>query len=272
MSNEFTDRKNIRNLLDDEVVLMRFGYRRIMDIEDNRGYIHLAGYHGAPNWWCWHRGRSFRVRARVRLFLPWHRAYLLAFENAIKDELDRADKDSSKFGLPYWDWSSDISHREGLPKIFTEKKVDGKNNPLFSARAFAPATRRNSAIDQMTKRNPESPSLLPSKKEVEHALEASTFGEICDRLEDIHDDVHVWVRGDMANPTTSAFDPIFWSHHCMIDRLWWIWQNENPGKTPIEIQKFALRPFELTVGDVLNIYERGYEYVHSVHSFGGSNQ
>jgi hypothetical protein len=26
---------------------------------------------------------------------------------------------------------------------------------------------------------------------------------------------------------TAAFDPIFWSHHAMIDRLWWLWQARN---------------------------------------------
>ena len=271
MSTEFTYRKSIRNLSDEEVQLMRLAYQKLMEILDNRGYVQLAGYHGAPNWWCWHHGVRWRDDMRTRLFLPWHRAYLLAFENAAKDQLERANEDSAKFGLPYWDWSSDASRQEGLPSIFTEQTVDGNDNPLYSARALAPATRLNPQIDKFTERNPDIPSALPTKDDVDTALQASTYGEFSDVLENIHDRIHVWVGGDMSNPTTSAFDPIFWSHHCMIDRLWWIWQNENSCKTPAAILDLPLRPFELTVSDVLNIYDRGYEYVSSDDSFGGTN-
>ncbi|KAF3058630.1 hypothetical protein GL218_05619 [Daldinia childiae] len=33
--------------------------------------------------------------------------------------------------------------------------------------------------------------------------------------------------GDMANTWSSTVDPIFWVHHCAIDRLWDIWQRKD---------------------------------------------
>ncbi len=49
----------------------------------------------------------------------------------------------------------------------------------------------------------------------------------------LHNQVHVWVGGDMAQDT-SPNDPVFFLHHCNIDRLWAQWQarNSNQGYTP----------------------------------------
>ena len=38
-----------------------------------------------------------------------------------------------------------------------------------------------------------------------------------------HGDVHVGVGGWMGSVPTAAQDPIFWLHHCNIDRLWNRW-------------------------------------------------
>ncbi|KZS90419.1 Di-copper centre-containing protein [Sistotremastrum niveocremeum HHB9708] len=52
-------------------------------------------------------------------------------------------------------------------------------------------------------------------------------------LEDIHNNIHNWVGGEngghMANVPVAAFDPIFWFHHCNIDRQCAIWQALNPN-------------------------------------------
>lgn len=48
----------------------------------------------------------------------------------------------------------------------------------------------------------------------------------------IHDAVHVAVGGDgghMSYPDVSAFDPIFFLHHCNVDRLFAIWQALHPN-------------------------------------------
>jgi tyrosinase len=49
-------------------------------------------------------------------------------------------------------------------------------------------------------------------------------------LEGIHDMVHVDVggAGHMGNVPVAAFDPIFWLHHCQVDRLFCLWQAVYP--------------------------------------------
>ena len=75
-------------------------------------------------------------------------------------------------------------------------------------------------------------------------------------LEDIHNDIHSQVGGatpvgpgHMSDPDYSAFDPVFWLHHCMfepphhaamlilpgnIDRLLAMWQAINPGSYVVQ--------------------------------------
>ncbi|MGE0536393.1 MAG: multicopper oxidase domain-containing protein [Pirellulales bacterium] len=40
------------------------------------------------------------------------------------------------------------------------------------------------------------------------------------------------VPGDMASVSTSAFDPIFWSHHANLDRLWNVWLAQSGHENP----------------------------------------
>jgi tyrosinase len=44
----------------------------------------------------------------------------------------------------------------------------------------------------------------------------------------LHNRVHVWVGGDLV-PATSPNDPIFFLHHCFVDKLWADWQALYPN-------------------------------------------
>ncbi|KAJ5375867.1 hypothetical protein N7517_007873 [Penicillium concentricum] len=51
-------------------------------------------------------------------------------------------------------------------------------------------------------------------------------------IEYIHNNVHGWTgaAGHMGNVPVASFDPLFFLHHCNIDRLFAIWQALNPDK------------------------------------------
>lgn len=57
----------------------------------------------------------------------------------------------------------------------------------------------------------------------------SSYNEFSKNLENIHDLVHVDVGGDMADISNAAFDPIFWLHHCNVDRLMAMYQASHPN-------------------------------------------
>lgn len=84
MANGLVLRKSVDSLPPVEITALRSSYTSMQQIMDNRGYNYHAGLYGLPSLYCWHNGRSLRGQIG-NLFLPWHRAYLLFFENALRD-------------------------------------------------------------------------------------------------------------------------------------------------------------------------------------------
>jgi tyrosinase len=249
MANGITIRSSIESLENtpnglDPVV---DAYTKMQGISDNRGWIYWAEIHGFPQYLCWHHGRLGSDQMPYDLFLPWHRAYLLYFEHTIRDQNANAT-------LPYWDWTSNGSHQNGIPNSY-QATAGLSSGPM-------PAIQRHHA--RPTQRNPDDPAALPTQDDVNKLIALDQFLDFSTQVQDVHDNVHGWVGGDMGVIATSAFDPIFWSHHCMIDRIWYLWQLENGvNNIPPDYLDKALGPFSLTVRDVLDINRIGYEYAQA---------
>jgi tyrosinase len=210
---------------------------------DNRSWVYWSEFHGYNRYDCWHHGNQGGRQYPYDLFLPWHRAYLLHFE-----------LEALKFGappLPWWDWTSATSHNVGIPAPFT------KEPPLASG-TVPPGLRTK---PPRTTRGPGSPAQLPSPQVIASILALTSFEDFSGQLQNQHDRVHGWVGGDMGNIAASAFDPIFWAHHAMIDRLWYLWQvKHGVNNIPPNYLPLVLTPWGLTVKDVLSVSERGYTY------------
>ncbi len=156
------------------------------------------------------------------LFLAWHRAYLYYFELTLKEF-------EPTVTLPWWDWTSPWSHRVGPPAH--------------------------------TSRDPAPPDTLPAAAQVSELLGRGDFLDFQQQLEAYHDEVHVWVGGTMAEIPFAAYDPVFFAHHVMIDRLWRLWQLRHPtAVVPADLLDEALPPFNITVADTINVNELGYDY------------
>lgn len=256
-----------------QLAALRDAYAKMQALrgDDNRSWISWAGYHGYPQWMCWHHGRIGQGGPRpYNLFLPWHRAYLVYWVHAMKDQNEHAV-------LPWWDWTSVSSHHIGVPKSFSQAKVARKRNSLFRG----PVPPMLSDPKRFTSRFPGPPSALPTKHDVEAVLALTSFVDLTSQLEDIHDQIHGWTGGtnpspppdggDMGSVATAAFDPIFWSHHCMIDRIWYLWQlRQGVNNIPQDYMDKPLAPFSFNVRDVLDINRLGYEYVDSATDVSGT--
>jgi Mg-chelatase subunit ChlD len=70
---------------------------------------------------------------------------------------------------------------------------------------------------------------LPTRSDVDGVLARTTFEpEFRSGLEvTLHNTGHRWVGGDMA-ALTSPNDPVFFLHHCFVDKLWADWQARHP--------------------------------------------
>jgi tyrosinase len=51
----------------------------------------------------------------------------------------------------------------------------------------------------------------------------------------VHGGGHRMVGGDMQDVFASPGDPVFYLHHAMIDRVWWLWQLQDPVKRTMPI-------------------------------------
>lgn len=198
---------------------------------DDYAEIHMNAMMANPGWA--HRGSAF---------CPWHRELILQFEN----DLNAID---SSVTLPYWDWTDpnslpftvDFLGGNGVgpdgkvadgpfafdgPNHWTIKVKDNPGDPDF--------LQRNFGADPTA-------TALPTQPQVNAVLGVTPYdnapwqgntGSFRSQLErDLHNLVHRWVGGTMGN-MTSPNDPVFFLHHCNIDRLWMLWQQQNPTSAP----------------------------------------
>lgn len=172
-------------------------------------------------------------------FLPWHRRYLLDLEKQMQAI------DPLCF-IPYWKWSVN----RAIPPWIAN----------FKPRVTVPG----SGIVQVT-RTPAPPAGLPTAAQV-ISLVSNTglvYTQFTSQLEGLHNTVHGWVGGTMNDIMISPADPIFWMHHCEIDRLWNSWQTRPPnaGKNPtLAGADRILDPWTTTEPQVRKISTLGYSY------------
>jgi tyrosinase len=145
MANGIRNRLGIHNLDDVQTRSLRDAYRQMMGISDNRGYAHLAGLHGLPGNYCWHHQQNARSGLQMRLFLPWHRAYLYNFEMAARDRV-------ASVTVPWWDWTLRPPRRAPIPRIFANRMAGDAPNPLAGFRMNLPFARRPNCVN--TARSP----------------------------------------------------------------------------------------------------------------------
>ncbi len=155
-------------------------------------------------------------------FTSFHRYFLLQWELALQN----TSPNYKYLTLPYWDWTSDPTK--------TLTSVTPVNAPNFILYSLLPKSdfvswglTRSSSFDGTS-------SSLASSSTVSTTLANTSFyssssSNCFSRLvESNHNGPHVWIGGNM-NSGISPKDPVFYSHHAMIDKLWNDWEEQNTG-------------------------------------------
>ncbi|MDO7927990.1 tyrosinase family protein [Pseudomonas sp. KFB-139] len=195
-------------------------------------------------------------------FLPWHRMYVMYLEQIVRD----VSGDQS-FTLPYWDYVGSSCTPAGQCSVIPEE-FRQPNHPLWGS-LYRP--NRNPGINGGT---PIDPSLLSldSMKSPRYRESGSDVG-FCENLDmGLHGTIHVQVgdNTNMGRIPTAANDPIFWLHHCNIDRVWASWNKAgglNPQDTAFTSQSWTFSngqgaPVISKVGDVLDTTTLTAPYVY----------
>jgi tyrosinase len=202
---------------------------------DKTGWAGLASIHGSnPNAYhfCPH-GNWY--------FLPWHRAYITMYERFIRQLMKNND-----FALPFWDWTSNPV----MPAVFTEAKLkNGKPNALFvDDNDFGQTWKRTWPAKKAMPANIVGPTVL---REILASADYEEFGTSRPQGQNntnpswvlkrtgaqgvlegtAHNNVHNNIGGWMPS-ASSPRDPIFFMHHCNIDRIWAVWNSLGNGNSP----------------------------------------
>lgn len=208
-------------------------------------------------------------------FGPWHRLLLLVFES-----LSRQVLSDQSFEVPYWDWAVDAATPAASP-LWSLLGGDGdpSQNYAVTSGPFGSSEFRVNLTDGLSSNDPwrrvdpprplrrrfnfsEIP--LASKSTVTDALDGfgfyerwpynnntSSFRRVLESS--LHNVVHRFIGGDMMT-SASPNDPVFFLHHCNIDRIWAAWQAQYPTAPYVPPDSAPETLFMHRVGDPMHNY------------------
>ncbi|MFI6052012.1 tyrosinase family protein [Streptomyces violascens] len=182
-----------------------------------------------------------RVGHRSPSFLPWHRRFLIEFEQALQSV-------DPSVTVPYWDWTVDRTPGSSLWAADflggTGRSRDGQvmDGPFAQSAGGWPLNVRVDGRTYLRRALGANVAQLPTRAEVDGVLAMTTYDTapwnsasdgFRNHLEgwrgvNLHNRVHVWVGGQMGTGA-SPNDPVFWMHHAFVDKLWSQWQAMHPG-------------------------------------------
>jgi polyphenol oxidase len=274
-------RKSVWDLNDPEITRLQNAYQAMRDLtvsnpNDPRGWMQQANVH------CFNCSGGYDP-SNVEIhggwwFMPWHRCYLYVHERILGNLIG-----DPTFRLAYWDWDT-YPARGGVPPAFLPQTSLFDQYRGAQASDVIPLGITDAATMQIVMGTQGTAAFMggdPSQG-LAGAMENSPHGP-----------VHIWAGepnpGQLPEPSgcfwpltsggqpidqsqtvgcldmgvlaTAAQDPVFYSHHSNIDRLWDVWLQMPGSKGNYQDSDWLSHPFNfydengnwvyITVGDVL---------------------
>ena len=218
-----------------------------------------------------HLGVTWRRRNGIQLaggghygsaFLPWHRQYILDYEDALR-------RKDSKLDLLYWDWADvkgtrdiifhddfmgsegEVGHFSGYGPVrsghFSKEEgwvlVKDLHRPNVLLKTLGDELLRNTELNYSPRPSTQPPTRLPPHLPSENELDDLVNDPRYDTYEAFrkglehgpHDLLHVWLGGWLGGEGTmsgmsSPNDPAFFMLHTTVDWIWARWQiNDHRG-------------------------------------------
>ncbi|GGK44745.1 tyrosinase family protein [Salinarimonas ramus] len=230
-------------------------------------------------------GRNWRAQALIHLnhcphsgappypdvamdFVHWHRWYIRYYEEICGVLIGKSD-----FALPYWNWQAEIGQVpnpfydvDRLNVVFWNDPSDAQSDnwgPEEVVTTGVRALAEGSGVQQgprggaFTDQNINSILAQTDFTNFTHLLETSP-----------HNNAHVIVGGSQGHmgDGMSPLDPIFWLHHCNVDRLAAQWQAAGNTMPPLDYDfsgQFVNgegQPAPASSATALDISALGYAY------------
>ncbi|MBB3219235.1 tyrosinase family protein [Pseudoduganella umbonata] len=190
-------------------------------------------------------------------FLPWHRMYLNFLEQIV-----RTVSGDPCFTLPYWDYTNPA--RQALPSEFRQRNSN-RWGPLYRAERY-PEINAGTPLPQ---------GQVGLRLDLE-CMKSGSYNPFngdagfCANIDAmVHGAAHLDIGTPlgMASVPWAARDPIFWVHHCNIDRIWASWNRaggSNPADAPFLDKTFVFangsgERVAPRIGDVLSVAPAAYD-------------
>lgn len=190
-------------------------------------------------------------------FCPWHRYFLLRFEQQLQSYV-------AGVMLPYWDWTdpagdimvADFMGPNGVMASNWEVRqgyfaasAPGSGGNLTPLPGWWPAGLSGWTLPGAwgapfagaLRRRIDPPANLPTATAIRQTLDSASYATFRGNLESgngvagtMHNQIHAWfgaagTNAHMQEAAAAAFDPMFWLHHANVDRLWAMWQMDGHG-------------------------------------------
>jgi hypothetical protein len=197
-------------------------------------------------------------------FLIWHRVYLYEFELLLR-KYDVYKNKLNPIMLPYLNWlvideKIFFVNEENITVYLENGEPITIHNPLYSGRLYDEDENGN-YVNNNNKYTVRNGKLLKDyecvrtkseKKDIIKALNFPNYELVSSNfmtdkkrdytnflvgknsLEVVHNHIHVKIGGlfgTMTNVLAAPFDPIFWLHHCFIEKLFYAWQVKVTNNT-----------------------------------------
>ncbi|MBI3562064.1 MAG: tyrosinase family protein [Gammaproteobacteria bacterium] len=212
----------------------------ITDLIADGSYGKLVAIHSDMR----HNMHSMGGDAGMRRFLPWHRAYVLHMEQALRSKVPGAF-------VPYWNTTNSEGVPDWIKGFQPEVNVPGVGK-----------IQKDTRINLST--------AITSTTRYSDLLGIRDYNGFTSELEsDPHNKGHVMLGAPMKSVPTAPADPMFFMHHAEIDRIWALWQAKHPpqiitsklGNIPnLSLADAVMDPWTDTVQGLLDITALGYSY------------
>lgn len=221
--------------------------------------------------WAWGDCTHDNSESADLHFLLWHRMYIWHLEKIVRELSGKKD-----FALPYWNYGSPDNKdnfmaepmREKQTSLYAPARYSILNNgkPLLSGQV----KEIHRSITEL-KTNPSFTGSAGFSQKIEEAphgfMHVLIGGGYASPPESYYNEIFQEdnFRGLMGKVPSAGFDPVFWLHHSMIDRIWESWDASIYGQRPtlqeLEANKWPYEFITPSGGHVVYTMKEVYDIV-----------
>lgn len=238
--------------------------RNSKDCDEGRSWYYQGAIHNipstinGPNQLCdsyqtsadkkyaWGDCTHTRQPASSLNFLLWHRIYTWHLESIVRELSGKTD-----FALPYWNYGSPPGSPDNIlaalvidpeSSLFTHaRKTTLNNGDPIDPTSLTHITEGISDLQTIDVFD----GSLGFSKQLEVNPHNFMHGYMGGNGEQFYNEIYQTdnTAGLMGNVPSAGFDPGFWLHHAMIDRIWYKWDKANGGSVRPSLQQLKDNPW-----------------------------